>query len=163
MFEKVRVYSLCKILFSAQHCFPSTRRQAIWAKPQRRHVHASRYSMVNKWDVQFGPTVTTHLGLKEEVCLPWCPPPPPSPQRPSYQNMMAGGGDPVAPVTSQSSRCILALVSLCLDLYSPCHDPPPHSYSPTPLNTHRGPINPIMQMGVINRIEFSLLFPLCLP
>lgn len=88
--------------------------------------------------------------------------PAPHPQRPCYQNITAGD-DPAAPVTSQSSRCILALVSLCLDLYSPCHDPLPIPTHPPLLNTHRGPINPIMQMEVINRTGFSLFFPLRLP
>lgn len=52
------------------------------------------------------------------------------------------GGDPAALITRQSSRCILALVSLFLDLHPPWHDPTslppllPRTVLLTPLNTH---------------------------
>lgn len=118
-------------------------------------IHASSSSMVNKWDVHFGPTVTAHLRLKEAVCLPWRGPfaslQPPRPERPCYQNPTAGGWSncschrPVKQV--YSCTCL----SLPWSIF-PCHDPSfPLPTQPLPLNTHRGPINPIMQMQVINR------------
>ncbi len=49
------------------------------------YAHTASSFIVNKWDAQFGPTVTAHLGLKKNVKYPS------PPQRPCYQNIPAGG------------------------------------------------------------------------
>ena len=144
-------YSLYETLCSAQHCLPSAQTAGhLREASQETAIHASSSSVVNKWDVRFDPTVKAHLGLKEGVCSAWRGPiaslQPPAPRGHVIKTPRWGVIQPLLSLASQAG-VFLHLSRSALIYIPPAMTPLfPILTHPPLLNTHRGPINPIMQM-----------------